>query len=44
MEAAGVKMTAYQKFLLDLKENSDSEEYLEKYQILQYYYMFDYGK
>ncbi len=44
MKAAGLSTTAYQNFLLDLKQNMDSEEYLEKYQIIQYYYMFDYGK
>ena len=44
LEAAGIETTPYQKFLLDLKEHSDSEEYLEKYRIVQYYYMFDYGK
>lgn len=42
METAGLETTAYQKFLLDLKENPDSEEHLKKYQIIQYYYMFDY--
>ena len=44
LQAAGVPLTAYQRFLLDLKANPDSEEYLEKYQILQYYFMFDYAE
>lgn len=44
MEIAGLPMSAYQNFLLDLKNHMDSEEYLEKYQILQYYYVFDYEK
>ena len=42
LEAAGIPTTAYQRFLLDLKYHADDVEYLEKYQILQYYYMFDY--
>lgn len=42
MKIAGIEMTPYQRFLLDVKNNPDSEEYLEKYQILQYYYTFDY--
>lgn len=44
MKVAELPTTAYQNFLLDLKQNADSEEYLKKYQIVQYYYMFDYGK
>ena len=44
MEAARIPTTAYQKFLLDFKQNSESEEYQKKYQIVQYYYMFDYKK
>lgn len=44
LEAAGLDMTAYQKFLLDMKEHTGSEEYLKNYQIIQYYYMFDYEK
>ncbi|MBR2045354.1 MAG: LTA synthase family protein [Agathobacter sp.] len=44
MEYAGIPTTAYQNFLLDVKKNPDSKELLEKYQILQYYYMFDYEK
>lgn len=43
LQTAGIQTTAYQNFLMDLKNNSDSQEYLEKYQILQYYYMFDYN-
>lgn len=42
MQTAGLDTTAYQRFLLDLKEHPDSEEYLKKYQTVQYYYMFDY--
>lgn len=42
MAAADIPTTAYQKFLLDFKKNSNSEEYSRKYQILQYYFMFDY--
>ena len=44
MEIADIPTTAYQNFLLKLKQNPDSETYLEEYQIVQYYYMFDYGK
>lgn len=44
MKMAGMPTTAYQNFLLDFKNHPDSEEYLEKYQLLQYYYMFDYEK
>ncbi len=44
LAAAGMETTAYQNFLLDLKQHADSEEYLKKYQMIQYYYMFDYGK
>ena len=44
IEVADIPMTAYQKLLLEIKENPDSEELLEKYQIVQYYYMFDYQK
>lgn len=42
LQAAGVPLTAYQKFLMDVKAHPQEEEYLEKYQILQYYFMFDY--
>ncbi len=42
LEAAEMPTTAYQSFLLEFKKYSDSEEYLQKYQILQYYFMFDY--
>lgn len=44
METAGLETTAYQNFLLDIKQNPESEEHLKNYQIVQYYYMFDYGK
>lgn len=44
METAGLETTAYQNFLLDVKQNPESEEHLKNYQIVQYYYMFDYGK
>lgn len=44
LERTDLPTTAYQNFLLDLEENPDSEEYLEMYQILQYYFMFDYQK
>jgi len=44
METAGMQTTAYQKLLLDIKEHPESEEYLEKYKIVQYYYVFDYKK
>lgn len=42
LEAADIPTTAYQNFLLELEKNPDSEELLEKYEILQYYFMFDY--
>ena len=42
MEKANLPMSAYQKFLLDMEANGVTEEYLEKYQMLQYYFMFDY--
>ena len=42
MEKANLPMSAYQKFLLDMEANGVAEEYLEKYQMLQYYFMFDY--
>ena len=48
LERVGMSKTAYQKFLLELEEvlaQNDvekQENYLEKYQILQYYFMFDY--
>ena len=43
LETADIPTTAYQNFLLEFKEKSDSEEYLQNYQILQYYFMFDYN-
>lgn len=42
LEKADLPTTTYQNFLLDLEENPDSEDLLEKYEILQYYFMFDY--
>lgn len=42
MEKVDLPMSAYQKFLLDMEANGVTEEYLENYQILQYYFMFDY--
>ena len=42
LEKADMPTTAYQNFLLALEENPDSEELLAQYEILQYYYMFDY--
>jgi len=52
MEVANMPKSAYQNFLLELEEvlnvenTSENEEkqeaFLEKYQILQYYFMFDY--
>lgn len=50
LERIGMPTTAYQKFLLELEEvlaQNDvekQESYLEKYQMLQYYFMFDYEK
>ena len=41
LEKADLPMTAYQNFLLELEKNPESEELLEKYQILQYYFMFE---
>ena len=42
MQLAGMPTTAYQNFLLDMKNHMDEEEYQKNYQILQYYYIFDY--
>ena len=42
LERAGMPTTAYQNFLLALEEEPESEELLYQYEILQYYYMFDY--
>ena len=44
LERADMPTTAYQKFLLELEKNPESEALLEQYEILQYYYMFDYQK
>ena len=41
LEWADMPTTAYQNFLLELEKNPDSEELLEKHQILQYYFMFE---
>lgn len=42
LERADMQTTAYQNFLLELEENPDSERLLNQYEILQYYFMFDY--
>ena len=42
LEKANLPTTAYQNFLLELEKNPDSEKLLEQYEILQYYFMFDY--
>lgn len=42
LERANMPMTAYQNFLLELEKDPDSETLLNQYEILQYYYMFDY--
>ena len=42
LKKANLPTTAYQNFLLELEKNPDSEELLEQYEILQYYFMFDY--
>ena len=44
LETAGIPTTAYQRLLLDIKAHPESEEYVEKYKIVQYYYMFDYKR
>lgn len=41
LERADLPTTAYQNFLLELEKNPESEELLEQYQILQYYFMFE---
>lgn len=41
LERADLPTTAYQNFLLELEKNPESEELLKKYQILQYYFMFE---
>ena len=40
-ERAGLPMSAYQNFLLELEKNPESEKLLEQYKILQYYFMFE---
>lgn len=42
LKKANLPTTAYQNFLLELEKNPESEELLEQYEILQYYFMFDY--
>ena len=42
LDRVDMPTTAYQNFLLELEQNPDSAELLEKYEILQYYFMFDY--
>lgn len=42
LERADMPTTAYQNFLLELEKNPKSTELLRQYEILQYYYMFDY--
>lgn len=44
LERADMPTIAYQNFLLELEKNPESEALLEQYEILQYYYMFDYQK
>lgn len=42
LQKAKLPTTAYQNFLLELEENPDSEKLLNQYEVLQYYFMFDY--
>lgn len=42
LERADMPTTAYQNFLLELEKNPKSTELLRQYEILQYYFMFDY--
>lgn len=42
LERANIPTTAYQNFLLELEKNPGAEELLKQYEILQYYFMFDY--
>ena len=41
-DRANMPTTAYQNFLLELEKNPDSETLLNQYEILLYYFMFDY--
>ena len=41
-ERADMPTTAYQNFLLELQKEPDSKDLLNQYEILQYYFMFDY--
>ena len=42
LKRADMPTTAYQNFLLELEKSPDSEKLLNQYEILQYYFMFDY--
>ena len=42
LERTDMPTTAYQNFLLELAEHPDSDTLKNQYEILQYYYMFDY--
>ena len=42
LNRANMPTTAYQNFLLELAENPDSDTLKNQYEILQYYFMFDY--
>ena len=44
LKRADMPTTAFQKFLLELEKTPDSEKLLNQYEILKYYYMFDYQK
>ena len=44
LKKANLPTTAYQNFLLELEKNPSSEKLLEQYEVLQYYFMFDYQK
>ena len=41
MQTIGLPLSAYQKFLIEYEEHP---EYRNEHEILQYYFMFDYGK
>ncbi|MBR3811910.1 MAG: LTA synthase family protein [Agathobacter sp.] len=42
LECADMPTTAYQNFLLELGKDPDSDKRKSQYEILQYYFMFDY--
>lgn len=42
LERTDMPTTAYQNFLLELAEHPDSDKLKSQYEILQYYFMFDY--